>query len=165
MAYMKKIGIWLPWLFCLTILLSGCSHQPKPSAVDTAKAVFDERRAAVRSEIKDPAKAAQGSELVDQLERLVKEASNDRKAHDDRIRSLNANYDATEEEFQAAFREFNVRQKDRQDRLLEINQRAKDITTAEEWKALAKVHEEMLKRGFEEQEEERRGAAHPRGAA
>jgi hypothetical protein len=131
------------------MLLSGCSHQPKPSAVNSAKGAFDELRAAVRSEIKDPEKAAQGSDLVDQLERLTTEANNDRKAHDDRIWSLNANYDATEEEFQAAFRGFNAKQKDRRDRVLEINQRAKDLTTEKEWKALAKVHEEMLKKALE----------------
>jgi hypothetical protein len=87
------------------------------------------------------------------LERLVIEANNDRKTHDDKIRSLNANYDATEEEFQAAFREFNGRQKNRQDRVLEINQRAKNLTTEEEWNALAKKHEEMLKKALEAAQE------------
>ena len=136
---------------CLVLILftGGCSHKPKPSAMESAEGAFDELRAAIRKEIKDPDKAAQGTDLVDQLERLVKEASNDRKAHDERIRSLNVNYDATEEEFQAAFREFNARQKDRQDRVLEINQKAKDITTEEEWKALAKVREDMLKKALE----------------
>jgi hypothetical protein len=140
---------------CLVLFLfiAGCSHKPKPPALESAEGAFDELRAAVRSEIKDPDKAAQGTSLVDQLESLVKEASKDRKAHDGKIWSLNANYDATEEEFQAVFRGFNVRQKDRQDRVLEINQRAKDLTTAEEWKALAKVHEEMLKKALEAAQE------------
>ena len=140
---------------CLVLLLlvTGCSHKPKPSALESAEGAFDELRAAVRSEIKDPEKAAQGTALVDQLERLVTEANNDRKAHDDKIRSLNANYDAAEDDFHAVFNEFNLRQKDRQDRVLEINQRAKALTTEAEWKALAKVREEMLKKALEAAQE------------
>jgi hypothetical protein len=133
----------------LFLLVAGCSHKPKPSATESAESAFDELRAAVRREIKDPEKAAQGTYLVDQLERLVIEANKDRKAHYDKIWSLNANYDVTEEEFQAAFRAFNARQKNRQDGVLEINQRAKNLTTEEEWNALAKVHEEMLKKALE----------------
>ncbi len=137
----------------LFLLIVGCSQKSKPSALESSEGAFDELRAAVRSEIKDPDKAAQGINLVDQLERLVIQANNDRKAHDDKIRSLNANYDATEEEFQAAFREFNGRQKNRWDRVLEINQRAKNLTTEEEWNALARVHEEMLKKALEAAQE------------
>ena len=91
--------------------------------------------------------------MVDQLERLVKEANNDRKVHDDTIRSLNANYYATEDEFQAAFSAFNARQKDRQARVLDVNQRTKALTTEEEWKALAKVREDLLKKALEASQE------------
>jgi membrane-bound lytic murein transglycosylase len=146
MAKMVSIGNVCLVLF---LLIVACSHKPKPSAMETAGTAFDDLRAAVRSDIKDPDKAAQGASLVDQLEQLVIEANKDRKAHNDKMRTLNASYDATEEEFQTAFREFNARQKDRQDRVLEINQRAKDLTTEKEWKALAKVHEEMLKKALE----------------
>ena len=137
----------------LFLLVTGCSQKSKPSALESAEGAFGDLHAAVRSEIKDPEKAAQGTALVDQLERLVTEANSDRKAHDDKIRSLNANYDATEGDFHAAFSGFNARQKDRQDRVLEINQRAKDITTEGEWKALAKVREEMLKKALEAAQE------------
>jgi hypothetical protein len=146
MNKMVSIGSMFLVLF---LFMGGCSHKPKPSAMESAEGAFDDLRAAVQSEIKDPDKAAQGIALVDQLEHLVIEANKDRKAHDERIRSLNANYDATEDAFHAAFSEFNVRQKNRQDRMLEINQKAKSLTTKEEWKALAKVHEEMLKKALE----------------
>jgi hypothetical protein len=137
----------------LFLIVVGCSNKPKPSAMESARGAFDDLRAAVRSVIKDPEKAAQGTHLIDQLESLVKEANNDRKAHDAKTWSLNANYDATEEEFRAAFREFNIRQEHRQDRMLEINQRAKDLTTKEEWNALAKIHKEMLKKALEAAQE------------
>jgi hypothetical protein len=65
----------------LFLLVAGCSQKPKPPALESAEGAFDELRAAVRSEIKDPDTAVQGIYLVDQLERLVIEANNDRKAH------------------------------------------------------------------------------------
>ena len=43
------------------LLAAGCSHKPKPSALESAEGAFDELRAAVRREIKDPGKAAQGT--------------------------------------------------------------------------------------------------------
>ena len=70
---------------------------------------FNELRAAVRDEIKDPTRAAEVAVLVDQMEQLMIEATEARKAHQVRLRALVRDYDATEEDFRAAFREFNGR--------------------------------------------------------
>ena len=133
----------------LMILLVGCSHEPKPTALVSAKGALDEFRSAVLREIKDPDKASQVAGLVDQAERVLIEANDDRKAHDARIQSLNADYDATEEDFRAAFREFNAKWNDHQDRILDLNQRAKALTTAKEWKALTKAQKEAVKKAME----------------
>ena len=133
----------------LLILFAGCSHEPKPAALVSDKGPFDELRSAFRSQIKDHDRAAQGVDLVDQLERLMTEANSDLKAHGARIRSLNANYDATEEDFRAEFHEFNSKLSEREERILEINERAKTLTTAEEWKALTKVYEEIMKKALD----------------
>jgi hypothetical protein len=102
------------------MLLSGCSHQPKPSAVESAKGLFDELRMAVGKEVKDPARSSQLVQLVGELEQAMIEARDARKTHDARLRSLNANYDATEEDFRTLFREFDEKKKERQDRILAI---------------------------------------------
>ncbi len=56
------------------LVLAGCSHEPKPSALGSAKGAFDELRATVRGEIRDPDKAVEVAGLVDQLEQIMMEA-------------------------------------------------------------------------------------------
>ncbi len=111
-----------------------------------ARSTLQELRAAVTREVKDPARAAQGTKLVDELTGILAEAGTDIRAHDARLRTLNANYDATQAQFQAAFRDFNARRDARQRRVLDLNQRGKALLTAEEWDALGKVREEALER-------------------
>jgi len=134
--------------FCiaLLILLTGCSSKPKPSTLELAKGAFDDIRAAVRDEIKDPVRAAEAEGLIDQVEQLEIEGNEARMAHNAALRSLAANYDATEDDFKALFREFNAKKNDRHDRIFAIIQRGRAVTTAEEWKALAKVKAHALER-------------------
>ena len=134
---MPKLPFCVLCALLALLILPGCSHEPKPSALVSAKGVFDELRAAVLREIKDPERANQVTVLVDQLEQLMIDAAEARKEHAHRMRSLNANYDATEEDFRALFTGFNVKQKIRQDWLLVIDERAREITTDREWKALS----------------------------
>lgn len=126
-------------ILLILLVLAGCSHAPKPTALVSAKEAFDDLRAAVRDEIKDPARAAEVAGLVDQMEQMMIESTEARKDHAVRLRSLIANYDASEEDFKAAFREFNAKKSSRQDRLLVIDQRARSLTTDKEWKAIVKA--------------------------
>ena len=127
------------------LLLVACSHEPKPSALTTAEEAFDRLRAAVAREVKDPARAKQASALVDDMQQLVAAGHSDLKTHDARLRALNANYDASEADFQAAFREFNAGRGRHQDRTLELNRRAKALVTEDEWNALARAEEQALR--------------------
>jgi vacuolar-type H+-ATPase subunit B/Vma2 len=76
--------------------------------------------------------------LVDRLEQVMIEAGDARKEHAARMRALNANYDATEEEFLTLFANFNRQQKERQERLLVIDQRERELTSGQEWKSLSR---------------------------
>jgi hypothetical protein len=138
------------WFIALRILavllvLTGCSHEPKSSSLVSVKGAFDDLRDAVREEIKEPARADEVAGVVDQMEQLMIEATETRKAHDVRLQALIRNYDASEEDFKAAFREFNEKKSNRQDRILLLGQRARSLTTAREWKALIKVAVRALK--------------------
>lgn len=137
---MVQVGI-----FAALLLLAACSHEPKPSALTTADEGFDRLRAAVAREIKDPGRAKQASALVDELQQVVVAAHADLKAHDARLRTLNDNYDASEADFQAAFRAFDAGRGRRQDRTLELNRRAKALVTEDEWNALARAQEQALR--------------------
>lgn len=133
-------------ILAVLLVLTGCSHEPETSTLESAKGAFDELRVAVREEIKDPARADEAVKIVDQLEQLMVEATEARKAHEIRLQALIRNYDASEEDFKAAFREFNEKKSRRQARLLLLDQRARSLTTAEEWKALHKVAIRALKK-------------------
>jgi hypothetical protein len=126
-------------ILSVLLVLIGCSHEPKATSLVSAQEAFNELRAAVRDEIKDPIRAAEVGVLVDQMEQLMIEATESRKAHQVRLRALVRDYDATEEDFRAAFREFNAKKISRQDRFFVIDQRARSLTTDKEWKALVKV--------------------------
>ena len=137
---LRMIRIWIFMMRALPafLVLAGCTLEPRPSVLTSTKDAFDELRAAVREEVGNPVKANEVEVLVDQLEQIMIEANEARKAHIERMGSLNANYDATEEEFRAAFADFNAKQRSRQDRILAIDQRARELTTDREWKALSR---------------------------
>ena len=123
-------------ILSVLLVLTGCSHEPKPTSLVSAKEAFNDLRIVVRDEIKDPARSAGVIGLVDEMEKLMIEAAEARKSHDDRIRNMIKNYDASEEDFRSAFHEFNEKKVDRQSRLLVIDQRARSLTTAKEWKTI-----------------------------
>ena len=131
------------------LLLVACSHEPKPSALVPAEGALDELRAAVAREVKDPDRARRAVALVDEMERITIAAHAGYKDHEARLRALNANYDAKEEDFRTLFRDFNARRDARQAQTLELNQRAKALVTAGEWQALARLREAAARKADE----------------
>ncbi|HEX6691420.1 MAG TPA: hypothetical protein VF110_09785 [Burkholderiales bacterium] len=129
----------------LAALLAACSHEPKPTLAP-AEGALDELRAAVVREVKDPQRARAAVALVDEMEKLVAATHAGIRAHNDKLKALNANYDATAEEFRAAFRDFNAARDRREDQTLELNRRAKALLTAGEWRELAKLREEAIRK-------------------
>jgi hypothetical protein len=127
------------------LVLAACSHKPKPSSLVPAEGALDDLRAAVAREIKGPERAKQVAALVDELEQLTIAAHADFKAHAAALRTLNANYDATQAEFGKLFRDFNATRDARQARSVDINQRAKALVSAEEWNTLSRVREKAVR--------------------
>lgn len=135
----SRVALLLSALLCL----GSCTHEPPQRAASDA---LHELRAAVQREIKDPQRAAQGARLVDEMEGLLREAEAGLKAHDAKMRALNADYDATPAAFRAAFKDFNGAREARLQRLLDIDARAKSLTTAAEWQALDAAREKTIER-------------------
>lgn len=136
-------------LLAFAFTIAGCARGPEPTALEIASGALQKLRSAVVREVGDPARAKQGAGLIDEIERLLSEVDADVKAHNDAMRTLNADYDATEAAFRAAFRQFNAKRNERQQRLLDINQRAKALLTAEEWEHLGAVSAEALERAIQ----------------
>jgi len=135
---MMRTVAWRVLVLATAALLSSCAGEPKPSAQAASKGAFDELRTAVLAEIADTQRAHTVAVLVDQLEQLMAEAVEARKAHAAKIHALNSNYDAFEDDFRTVFREFNAKRDARQERILAIDQRARSLTTPKEWKAISR---------------------------
>ena len=127
------------------LVLAACSHKPKPSSLVPAEGALDDLRSAVAREIRDPDRAKRAAALVDEIEQLTSAAHADFKVHAAALRTLNANYDATQAEFSKLFRDFNAMRDARQTRALDINRRAKALVSAEEWNALSRVREKAAR--------------------
>jgi hypothetical protein len=132
----------------LLLVVAACSHEPKP-ALAPAEGALDELRAAVVQEVKDPSRARSAVALVDEMEKMVAAANADYRAHETKLWALTGNYDATEADFRALFRDFNARRDARQERTLDLHLRATKLLTADEWNALASLREKALRDAIE----------------
>jgi type IV pilus biogenesis protein CpaD/CtpE len=117
--------------------VSGCASTDQ-SPREVAANAFTDLRREINAQVADPARRAELLTLTDEFEQLLDEAVASRSETEARIRALNADYDATEAEFVAALAKARESTRARQERLLEIQSRAKGILTAPEWNSLGK---------------------------
>lgn len=127
----------------------GCSSKPEPSPRDNARTAFEELRTQLRSEIADPARRDTLLARTDELETLVAQAATDQRQTADRIAALNRSYDATEQEFLAAFGDLNEKRAARHRRLVEIHAEVRTLATDEEWRRVGKFKKLALEAVYE----------------
>jgi hypothetical protein len=127
----------------------GCSSKPEPSPRDTARTAFEELRTQMRKEIADPAKRDTLLARADEMETLVTQAAADQRQTADRIAALNRNYDATEQDFLAAFGDLNEKRAARHRRLVEIHAEVRTLATDEEWRRVGKFKKLALEAVYE----------------
>ena len=120
-----------------TATIAGCAS-PDRSPREVAANAFTDLRREIQARVADPTRRAELLSLTDEFEKLLDEAVASRGETEARIMALNANYDSTEAEFMAALAKARESTRARQERLLEIQSRAKDILTAPEWENLGK---------------------------
>ena len=127
----------------------GCSSRPEPSPRDTARTAFEQLRTQLRMEIADPAKRDTLLARTDEMETLVTQAAADQRQTADRIAALNRNYDATEQEFLAAFGDLNEKRAARRRRLMAIHAEVRTLATDEEWRRVGKFKTLALEAVYE----------------
>jgi hypothetical protein len=120
-------------------LILACASQPRPTAAETAQATLSDLRGAVLVDIKDHARAQEVSALVDRLAEEDRNARDAVAAYRGRLLALNANYDATEDEFNKLFADFNNDRLTCQHRIAGLWTRMASLTTDAEWDALGKA--------------------------
>jgi hypothetical protein len=115
----------------------GCSGKRRGAAPDMKDSVAD-LRAAVRKTVADPQRAAAADRAIDDLEAAERDARASRAAEQRDLRELNANYDATREQFAAILKRHADARAGYRKRLAAARDQMIANTTDAEWAALAK---------------------------
>jgi Spy/CpxP family protein refolding chaperone len=86
--------------------------------------------------VKDPEKAKQAKQIVEQIMAEVGQSFKQSREHHERLYALNANYRATPEEFTRILDDLNNQRMRSASMILALRFKMKDLLTPEEWKAL-----------------------------
>ena len=126
-------------LLVTATILGGCSSAPKDSPVEIQSQSFDALRDTAKDVISDPDRANEVTELITQLEGVVLQTQNDRSLHRAKIKALNANYDATEEEFTALLATISDEQDASREAAVDIRRKLALVVPADDWPDLVKA--------------------------
>ncbi len=136
-------------LVVLVLLSSGCAHHKGTVDNTPGQNALDALRSRVRQEIADPARSGQILALVDQMEKELDDLNRTVLQFREDYRRLNANYEATVEEFRKLIAESDMALRRSQQKLIETHFQIKALTTPQEWAALSmqerKAFEDSLK--------------------
>ena len=128
-------------VFVVCLLLACATKQPKSTPAQTVQARLTELQSALHADVADPTRAQEAAGLVDQLAQQDREAREAAAAHLKRTLALDANYDATEEDFRKLFTETNEERVQRQNRIVELWTQMAALTTESEWADLKRARE------------------------
>lgn len=144
MATTKTLFTFLASLVLSSLLLACSSNDPASRADDQATA-FADLRAAIAETIADENRQADVLNIVGALEADVDELRALLVRRREKVRALNADYDATREEFLELSRQMEARIQASKRRAVERQQALGSAMTAEEWDSLAKVQTRAMK--------------------
>ena len=119
------------------VVITGGCRGKRGSKADMKDSAAD-LRAAVRKTVADPQRAAAVGRAVDDVEAAEAEARSSRAAEVSELRELNADYDATREQFAAVLRRHGDARAGYRDRIAAARVAMIENTTDAEWAKLAK---------------------------
>ncbi len=117
-------------------LIIACASQPAPTPEAAAHSALSQLRGALLVDIVDKGRAQEAAALVDQIQEQDSEARDTVAHYRQRLRTLDANYDATEDDFSKLFADFNQGRLMHQHQVVDLWTRMAGLTTDAEWKAL-----------------------------
>ncbi len=125
--------------------LAACSGSPTADE-DIEKQAFDDLREEVRTVVEDPEREAVVVALVDSMEEQFAVLRDSAATRRQVLQDLNADYDATREQFVEFLGIHNAELRRGQQAFLESHRELVEATTAEEWAALEKTDTKSMKR-------------------
>lgn len=129
---------------CVAVaLMPGCG---KKSMIDRSQGVdpVTEFRAAIVENIQDPDTRTKILDIVDQGEAKLQEFYQFYEQHRERMESLSSDYNATREDLEKAMSELNARYRELALSMVADRFAIKDLTTHEEWEAIARAERSLL---------------------
>jgi hypothetical protein len=131
-------------LLIVATFMAACSSEPV-SPEDEQAAAFADLRIAVTGTVADEARQREVLAIVDLLENDVDELREILVRRRQALRALNADYDATREDFVEFTRQMEARIQAGRRRALERRQTLVAALTADEWDALGKAETRTMK--------------------
>ncbi len=123
-------------------IVLGCASGSEPidpaavqARIADSKAEF---RALAASTIEDSGRAIAFAALLDERDALIARQSDTVKRYSESMKKLNADYDATREDFDRLTLKYNSDRRIAQSQFVNIMERMKSATTEKEWKKLVK---------------------------
>jgi hypothetical protein len=140
----------LSYILVTAILMTTASCGFRSTATDPAalEAHFEtvrlEERELITKIVEDPQRTRTLFTLLDERDQKVAEHAATVLAYIDNMRTLNADYDAPQADFEQLFASYRANRQTYQKDLVNIVQKMKANTTAKEWKRLAKFQLDEL---------------------
>ncbi|MEH6571229.1 MAG: hypothetical protein V7709_19265 [Halioglobus sp.] len=132
----------LALVLMLGLGLSACAGKDKES--ETPEQLMDLFRQEILSTVGDADRAEQALALAEQLEQGFVATQSQLQVDMETVRSMNADFNATETQFQAFFEGLNAQAGTRQNQAVAIHSKMQALLTADEWKQLKHARNDAL---------------------
>jgi hypothetical protein len=130
-------------LAALALGTVGCAGK-KASPLEIEQQAFDDMRAEIQSVISDPERAAEAVALISAIQQSFAATQKDIAARQAKLRTLNADYDASRADIEAQFEQVVLDIKLNQENVSEIHRQLMSILTTDEWEALEKARSDAM---------------------
>jgi len=130
--------------FALAVLgVAGCSSKHL-TPEQKAQAEVEACEAQIRKVVADPARAEQLVALTNQLQQQMRESVAVAKGYRAKLAVLNANYEATRQDYEALFRQQEAQREALVRKVAALRERMAALTTDAEWQQVDKASQRML---------------------
>lgn len=132
----------------ILLIMPACALRKGPPDPLKVQRKIEETKSSERqiivSTVEDPEKVSELLDLLVERDRLVARHADGVAAYGDKMRTLNASYDASRDEFEKAIADYNEFRRQSQKDFVDLIAKMKAATTAEQWKELSKYQLKKL---------------------
>ena|GEM_PF-1517825 len=142
----RRVSVAAVMLFA-AFWLGGCAGK-KEAPADIQAQAFAAVVAELQAVVTDPDRAAQAVTLINELEANFEKGAADMSRHKANLSAINADYDATRQDFKDEFASLNAIMSSNRKNVGRIRGRLVELLTAEEWATIEKARSRALESAF-----------------